>query len=67
MPKQGLPDGLAYQPVPTLEEAYNPQAPMDRTGPGYSNDVSLKSWLRNGDATTKPGFDHTGKGNREKV
>jgi len=25
----------------------------------YWNDVSLNSWLRNGDATSKPSFDHS--------
>lgn len=33
------------------------QAPEDRVGPKYSNIVPITSWLRNGDATTKPGFD----------
>jgi len=34
-----------------------PQQPADQHGPGYDNDVSTKSWLRNGDATSKPAFD----------
>jgi len=34
-----------------------PQQPADQHGPGYDNDVSTKSWLRNGDATSKPQFD----------
>jgi hypothetical protein len=29
----------------------------DAHGPGYDNDVSKRSWLQNGDATTKPSFD----------
>ncbi len=37
-----------------------PQDIEDRHDEGYDNDVKLSSWLRNGDATTKPSFD---KGN----
>jgi hypothetical protein len=33
------------------------QAPEDRHGPGYDNRVNINSWLRNGDATSKPSFD----------
>lgn len=36
---------------------YEPQAPEDRQGPHYDNDTPLSSWLRNGNATTKPAFD----------
>ena len=32
------------------------QAPEDRHGPGYDNDVSANSWLRS-DGTKKPSFD----------
>lgn len=39
---------------------YLPQAPEDKQYPGYANDVSISSWLRNGNATTMPHFD---KGN----
>ncbi len=46
--------GLVDMPVPTEEECQQPQAPMDRHGPGYDNDVP-NNWLRgNG---TEPGFD----------
>lgn len=36
----------------------NPQDPMDKQGPDYSNDTP-NTWVRgaNEDATTKPGFD----------
>jgi hypothetical protein len=34
-----------------------PQSVNDRHGDNYDNDVSISSWLRNGNATTKPGFD----------
>lgn len=33
-----------------------PQAPEDKHGPGYDNDVPLSGWLRGPDATKKPGF-----------
>jgi hypothetical protein len=39
------------------QEIQRPQAPEDQRGPGYSNDVSKKSWLQSGTATDKPGFD----------
>jgi hypothetical protein len=32
----------------------------DNAGGKYDNDVSIKSWLRNGDATSKPSFDFGG-------
>ena len=35
---------------------YEPQAPEDKHGPGYENDVPLNGWLRGTDATKKPGF-----------
>ena len=51
--------GLIDQPM--LDETgpimQAPQSVNDRHGEKYDNDVSIKSWLRNGDATTKPGFD----------
>jgi len=62
-----LTKGLVDETAATPAQEQKPQAYCDRQGPGYDNDVSLKSWLRNGDATTKPGFDHTGKGTKEKV
>ncbi len=39
-----------------------PQCPEDKQAPGYENDVPITSWLRNGDACTKPSFDHQKKG-----
>ena len=48
--------GLLDQPIPSMQE---PQAPMDRHGPGYSNDVPIDSWLRGGGpngAESKPNF-----------
>ena len=35
-----------------------PQTPSNQREPGYHNDVSLSSWLRNGDACSKPSFDY---------
>lgn len=32
------------------------QAPEDKHGPKYDNDVPLSGWLRGPDATKKPGF-----------
>ena len=34
-----------------------PEDAHDNRGGRYDNDVSADSWLRNGDATTKPSFD----------
>jgi hypothetical protein len=39
------------------EEVQANQFPENAHGPGYDSDVSIKSWLRNGDATSKPSFD----------
>jgi len=36
------------------------QFPENEFGPKYSNDVDISSWLRNGRADTKPGFDRGG-------
>jgi len=33
-----------------------PQAPEDKHGPKYDNDVPLSGWLRGTDATKRPGF-----------
>jgi hypothetical protein len=52
--------GLLDQPVPTLKEQQEPQAPMDRHDTGYDNQVPIDSWLRGGgpgQATDKPNFD----------
>jgi hypothetical protein len=38
-------------------EIQQPQAPEDQHGPGYSNDVSKRSWLQSGVATDKQFFD----------
>jgi hypothetical protein len=46
--------------VERAKDEQPPQCPEDKHGPGYDDDVSLSSWLRNGNATTKPSFD---KGN----
>jgi hypothetical protein len=45
-----------------VQDAENAHDNRSRPGGGslYDNDVSKKSWLQNGDVTTKPGFD---KGN----
>jgi len=56
MPSKGLVDN----PVPTLREQQAPQAPSDRHGAGYANDVPADSWLRGGGpggAEGKPNFD----------
>lgn len=60
-------EGLIYEKGGTPEQEHRPQSYCDRQGPGYDNDVKLSSWLRNGDATTKPSFDKTGKATRSKV
>jgi hypothetical protein len=39
------------------EEIQRNQFRENEHGPGYDNDVSKRSWLQNGDATTKPSFD----------
>jgi hypothetical protein len=59
--------GKGSIPIPTDNAAgwapdrHEPQAPEDRPAKGYANDTP-KGWLRgsNEDATTKPGFDHSG-------
>lgn len=38
-------------------EMQAPQAVNDKHGAKYDNDVSISSWLRSGDATSKPGYD----------
>jgi hypothetical protein len=43
-----------------VKEQLKPQDPMDKYGPKYDGVIS-KSWLRNGDGTTKPGFDGSRK------
>lgn len=50
-------EGLIYETGGTAQQEQKPQAYCDRQGPKYDNDVSLKSWLRNGNAETKPSFD----------
>lgn len=51
--------GLIDQPVldECGKEMQAPQSVNDRHGSKYNNDVSIDSWLRNGNATTKPSFD----------
>lgn len=49
--------------MPMFKKDYTqPQFPEDKHGPGYDGDTP-ESWVtgKNEDATTKPGFDHTGK------
>ena len=41
-------------------DCQKPQDPIDHHGEKYGNDVPVSSWLRDGNATTKPSFD---KGN----
>jgi hypothetical protein len=41
--------GPAYQ---------KPQFAEDQHGPGYANDTP-RSWVHGGDATSRPGFDHS--------
>lgn len=48
---------MAKNTAPENDQA--PQDPVDKHGPKYDQDVSISSWLRNGDATTKPSFDST--------
>jgi hypothetical protein len=48
-----------------LNAKVNPQAnqaPEDQHGPGYSNEVPVKSWVRGG--AMRPGFDSGLSGNR---
>ncbi len=57
--------GLIDEPViPACDpRQQKPQAPEDRQGPGYDNDVP-SNWLRGmgtGGATGKPSFDSTAK------
>lgn len=51
--------GLIDQPQvdETGRQMQAPQSKNDKQDTKYDNDVSISSWLRNGDATTKPGFD----------
>ena len=48
---------------PRRQQECDPQDPCDQRGPGYDNEVPVKSWLRGGgeDATTMPNFDHSPK------
>lgn len=62
-----LTKGLVDETGGTDAQEHRPQGYCDRQGPGYDNDVPLSGWLRNGDATGKPGFDKTGRGSKEKV
>ena len=48
------------------EDCY-PEFKVDQQGDKYTNDVPLSSWLRNGNACSKPSFDHTGKATKDKV
>jgi hypothetical protein len=48
------------------EDLQKPQDPINQHGPGYSNNTP-RSWLHgNGDATTRPGFDHSPKRGSER-
>lgn len=51
-------EGLIEQAPCEGPECQKPQAAEDRPAPGYDNDVPLSSWLRNGDACSKPSFDY---------
>ena len=56
-------DGLVSASKFTEEcRLQRPQFREDKRGRGYSNDTP-KSWVhgKNGDATTRPGFDHSPK------
>jgi hypothetical protein len=46
------------------EEIQRPQSREDQHGPGYNNDVSKRSWLQNGDGTTKSKYDFGGSWRR---
>jgi len=62
-----MPNRNGSIPVPAADaaswapEQHKPQFHEDRPASGYSNDTP-NNWLRgaNEDATTKPGFDHSG-------
>lgn len=59
---------MVGQKIPAPERSEQaPQTPDSKHGPKYDNDVSGATWLRGGgpgQATGKPGFDHTDKGRR---
>jgi hypothetical protein len=40
-------------------DRHDNQDPEDAHGPRYDGIVSERSWLRNGDGTSKPNFDHS--------
>ncbi len=66
--KKGDDEGLINQEViPQLSPLYQkPQSREDRQGPKYDNDVP-NNWLRGmgpGEATGKPGFDHSNPAKR---
>jgi hypothetical protein len=48
---------IRYEPDMQARDRHDNQDPEDRHGPKYDNEVDIKSWLRNGNAATKPGFD----------
>jgi hypothetical protein len=36
------------------KDTHGPQAPEDKQGPGYRNEVPVNSWLRGGNESGKP-------------
>lgn len=59
-------EGLITEEYGTPEQNQRPQAPSDRQGRGYDNDVPAYSWLRS-DGQKKPSYDFTGKATKSKV
>lgn len=58
--RYGSPKQDASRPA----DATKPQDPTNKHGKGYSNDVSNSGWMRGGDATKRPGFDHGSRGKK---
>jgi hypothetical protein len=50
---------LGADPPASVQRNQAPEYKHDR---GYDNDVEISSWLSNGDATSRPGFDKSNAG-----